>query len=361
MKHGYQRFNQYPKGSTLWLHIRCYDEVVSEQELLKKFDERYQRNNEFGREYFIGDVHDMMEVILQYVGHTCNLSALVDEHSKQFESLQQKLDDQTACAIRLTKEKLLLQKELERVTNQIEDDMIKLWPPPASVNSSINCTMNNEIDQENSSSNDEGTLRNICERCNKKLCNTQSYNYHIQICNGHDSRTCPTCLRKFASHRGRWKHMRTVKCTPPPPPPSTSSSNASLNCTIKASNIHVVHTMNNEIDQENSSSKTSKTDHKPRCNACKKEFVSNKCYKQHTKVCKGHDSKTCRTCKKQFNSYQARWKHMRTVKCTPPPPPPGSSSNASLNCTIKASNIHVVSTCNDFLNLGMDPQNSQLT
>ena len=244
MKHGYQRFNQYPKGSTLWLHIRCYDEVVSEQELLKKFDERYQRNNEFGREYFIGDVHDMMEVILQYVGHTCNLSSMVEEHSrqlasmtqehsKQIELFQEKLNNQTACLIKLENEKRLLQKELERVTSQIEDDMIKLTPP-ASVNGSLNCAMNidnetnqDEMDQENVPPKQNESFRNICKRCNKKLCNTQSYNYHIQICNGHDSRTCPTCLRKFASHRGRWKHMKNGKCTPPPPPPA-SSSNTSI-------------------------------------------------------------------------------------------------------------------------------------
>jgi hypothetical protein len=271
MKHGYQRFNQYPKGSTLWLHIRCYDEVVSEQELLKKFDERYQRNNEFGREYFIGDVHDMMEVILQYVGHTCNLSSMVEEHSrqlasmtqehsKQIELFQEKLNNQTACLIKLENEKLLLQKELERVTSQIEDDMIKLTPP-AAVNGSLNCAMN--IDNE---------------------------------------------------------------------------------------------TNQDEMDQENGSSSSNEADtfrhktNKPKCNACKKEFASIKCYKQHLKICKGHDSKTCPTCKKQFNSYQARWKHMSTMKCTPPPPPPPtSSSNASINCT------------NEFSNLGKDPQNIQIT
>ena len=275
MKHGYQRFNQYPKGSTLWLHIRCYDEVVSEQELLKKFDERYQRNNEFGREYFIGDVHDMMEVILQYVGHTCNLSSMVEEHSrqlasmtqehsKQIELFQEKLNNQTACLIKLENEKRLLQKELERVTSQIEDDMIKLTPP-ASVNGSLNCAMNidnetnqDEMDQENgsSSSNEEGTFRH----------------------------------------------------------------------------------------------KTNK----PKCNACKKEFASIKCYKQHLKICKGHDSKTCPTCKKQFNSYQARWNHMKNGKCTPPPPPPASSSNASIPILISFS-------WNEFSNLGKNPQNIQIT
>ena len=93
---------------------------------------------------------------------------------------------------------------------------------------------------------------------------------------------------------------------------------------------------------------------KPRCNACKKEFASIKCYKQHLKICKGHDSKTCPTCKKQFNSYQARWNHMKNGKCTPPPPPPASSSNTSIP-------IRISFSWNEFSNLGKNPQNIQIT
>jgi hypothetical protein len=311
MKHGYQRFNQYPKGSTLWLHIRCYDEVVSEQELLKKFDERYQRNNEFGREYFIGDVHDMMEVILQYVGHTCNLSSMVEEHSrqlasmtqehsKQIELFQEKLNNQTACLIKLENEKLLLQKELERVTSQIEDDMIKLTPP-ASVNGSLNCAMNidnetnqDEMDQENgsSSSNEEGAFRAFnCSKCKKMLSSKWSLERHTKTCKQVPSNECPICHKVFSSRDVRNKHMKNVKCSP--------------------------------LEKCDAYKKSSLSNY---CENCNKQLSDKRAYIRHLKICKGHDSKTCPTCKKQFNSYQARWKHMKNVKCTPPT----SSSNASI-------------------------------
>ena len=75
-------------------------------------------------------------------------------------------------------------------------------------------------------------LSNYCENCNKQLSDKRAYIRHLKICKGHDSKTCPTCKKQFNSYQARWKHMRTVKCTPPPPPPPASSSNASINCTI---------------------------------------------------------------------------------------------------------------------------------
>jgi hypothetical protein len=91
----------------------------------------------------------------------------------------------------------------------------------------------------------EKVIMKVCQRCNKKLCNTQSYNYHIQICNGYDPKTCPTCLRKFASHRGRWKHTRTVKCVPPPPP---TSSNAQKIINNTTNNINIVNSQNINVN-----------------------------------------------------------------------------------------------------------------
>tara|TARA_Y100000389_G_C17470152_1_gene529688 strand:- start:8854 stop:9705 length:852 start_codon:yes stop_codon:yes gene_type:complete len=35
---------------------------------------------------------------------------------------------------------------------------------------------------------------------------------------------CPTCLKVFARRQGKYKHLKTVKCSPPEPPPSTTSS-----------------------------------------------------------------------------------------------------------------------------------------
>ena len=199
MKHGYQRFNQYPKGSTLWLHIRCYDEVVSEQELLKKFDERYQRNNEFGREYFIGDVHDMMEVILQYVGHTCNLSSMVEEHSKQIELFQIKLNNQT---VKFENEKLLLQKELARAMSQIEEYMIKLRSLP----NTEHCSM--DIDSKEN--------RSYCKECKLSFANRDSYLRHKKnSCRGVEKTVCSICFKRFNSSHGRAKHIRKVQCVPP--------------------------------------------------------------------------------------------------------------------------------------------------
>jgi len=54
------------------------------------------------------------------------------------------------------------------------------------------------------------------------------------------------------------------------------------------------------------------------CNRCNKKLSDQRSYVRHIEICKGYNSKTCGRCLKQFSSYQARWKHMRIVKCTPP-------------------------------------------
>ena len=33
---------------------------------------------------------------------------------------------------------------------------------------------------------------------------------------------CPTCLKVFARRQGKYKHLKTVKCTPPEPPPNAA-------------------------------------------------------------------------------------------------------------------------------------------
>lgn len=33
---------------------------------------------------------------------------------------------------------------------------------------------------------------------------------------------CPTCLKVFARRQGKYKHLKTVKCSPPEPPPNTA-------------------------------------------------------------------------------------------------------------------------------------------
>ena len=63
-----------------------------------------------------------------------------------------------------------------------------------------------------------------CIKCNKQLCNKQKLAYHIEICKGVGSKTCPTCFKVFGSVQGRYQHVNHVKCSPPPPQPSIKNN-----------------------------------------------------------------------------------------------------------------------------------------
>ena len=71
-------------------------------------------------------------------------------------------------------------------------------------------------------------MKYICEKCNKHLCNKQALAYHLNICKGVSSKTCPICHKSFTRASGKYRHMKNVKCAPAPPSQSSSSSPSSL-------------------------------------------------------------------------------------------------------------------------------------
>jgi len=58
-----QRFNQYPKGSKLLLHIVCDDCDILESELIRDFKNKYIYRKDIGNEYFEGDYKEMIKDI----------------------------------------------------------------------------------------------------------------------------------------------------------------------------------------------------------------------------------------------------------------------------------------------------------
>jgi hypothetical protein len=61
-----ERFNKYPKGSQLILHISCSDCIKAEVVLLKQFRAQFIHRKDIGNEYFEGSVEAMKELIYVY-------------------------------------------------------------------------------------------------------------------------------------------------------------------------------------------------------------------------------------------------------------------------------------------------------
>lgn len=60
------RFNSYPKGSRIYLLIKCNDCNIAEMELLQKFRDIFVPRLDIGKEYFWGSLHDMIRTIVRY-------------------------------------------------------------------------------------------------------------------------------------------------------------------------------------------------------------------------------------------------------------------------------------------------------
>ena len=56
-----------------------------------------------------------------------------------------------------------------------------------------------------------------------------------------------------------------------------------------------------------------------KCRLCNKLLSCKKRYILHENNCLGFDAKTCPNCLKKFSSYQAKFSHIKNVKCSPPP------------------------------------------
>lgn len=233
MKHGYERFHQYPKGSTLWLHIRCYDEKVTEGDLLHLFDKHFDRNSEFGREYFCGSVHSMIELILREVSYSCKFPEMLDKHSREVEILQRRLYEQNTCTRRVMEKNKKLQEHLQDATIKIKE-LTKLCQPfIEEENSSFQneeeafdkdiylkdnevSTSNSDIDSDVNQSNDDmnGEDNKKCSKCARVFSRVKIKIEHENNCSGVNALQCEMCMRVFTTRQAKHKHKLYVKCVP---------------------------------------------------------------------------------------------------------------------------------------------------
>jgi hypothetical protein len=62
-----KRFNQYPKSSDLIFMIKVHDCHKVEKKLLSLFDSKFKQRKDIGREYYSGNVNEMILLILNNI------------------------------------------------------------------------------------------------------------------------------------------------------------------------------------------------------------------------------------------------------------------------------------------------------
>ena len=201
-----KRFNNYPKGSQLHLHISCLNSVEVERSIITDFNNLFQNVELYGKEYFKGNLLDMMKVILNNISlsfdclssnyHYCQkLQSSINANSE----LQCKIKD-----ISSTVDTLVLQNKKLMADNQL------LQSGGGDEGNEGGITANNHIAMDN----DKIDLK--CSKCNNFFYRKDYLKKHEEKCDGLDSKQCKICLKFFTTQQGKWKHMKYVKCSPPP-------------------------------------------------------------------------------------------------------------------------------------------------
>jgi hypothetical protein len=88
-----KRFNQYPKGSKLFLQIECKDSDLMENQLLILFRKKYTCRNDIGNEYFEGDVENMMYDMFELRKIINNSNEEVKKNIEEIKELDIKLKE----------------------------------------------------------------------------------------------------------------------------------------------------------------------------------------------------------------------------------------------------------------------------
>jgi hypothetical protein len=87
-KDGLTRFNDYPKGSRLFMHIYCFDTKVAEHRILEEFNHKYTNVSLYGPEYFEGDLQDMMRTIGTVICISCYNEPSINKFHKKLQKCE---------------------------------------------------------------------------------------------------------------------------------------------------------------------------------------------------------------------------------------------------------------------------------
>ena len=275
-----KRFNQYPKGSHLKLHIDVADSQIMERKLLALFDKRFTKKEDYGNEYFEGNPDEMKLLIL-----TECFKCPVAECPQTLDKFRREIQNYQCNATKL-QENLQRQNEEVQRLSKLTDDLKRAL-------AELRAKSHNAAAPVGVSAEEEDVNPVQCFKCNRILCNKTKLKNHLKICNGLDPLQCEICLKKFTTRQAKWNHKNSVECEPlsedpfPPPPgnPLSFSSNP------------------NEI----------------RCSKCNREFTRKDHMRVHERTCNGFiNPRQCEICLKVFTTAQGKWNHKNNVKCKPP-------------------------------------------
>lgn len=225
-----KRFNEYPKGSVLHLHVSCYNSVCVERRILERFNRQFRNDPVYGSEYFHGDLLQMLAIVCDEV----SLSFDCTHNSQNFcESLQRVKNDAARTVASHEQKCATLAKQNEQLVKLVANLKAQVSELTAKTKDEVdgNADGEDEVDEDEVMPEDEieslleGSVSMDvikCSKCNRQFTRLDNMKVHERKCKGLiNPKQCEICLKIFTSTSGKWKHNKNVKCSPPPPPPST--------------------------------------------------------------------------------------------------------------------------------------------
>ena len=222
------RFNNYPKGSKLHLHISCINSCNIERSIINIFGKVFTNVELYGKEYFEGNLFEMLTIILEQVALSFNCLSSSIEYCK----ILRKLESQNLA---LTKQietekqnnetmKLQILKLQQKNSNLTQQENSKLKQENSELkqeNSKLKQECNNSTQQENQIQLVDDEVKGklyTCSKCQKQFNRRDRFRSHESKCDGLDSKQCKICLKMFTTYQGKYQHNKNVKCSPPPNP-----------------------------------------------------------------------------------------------------------------------------------------------
>lgn len=355
-----KRFNNYPNGSYLHLHICCLNSIDIESKIINEFKIHFEKVPLYGKEYFSGNVTDMIKIILKNVSYSFDCSSS-HNYCKQITELQSKI-----IKLESTISKLLVHqnkdkkkhKTQEKSNNQVinhtmvtEDSTIAIENDEdvneETINNDNNTTETNEEETMNNDSNRTETNEqeqqehkmlfkcNLCDYVTKNKCDLLRHMRRKTPCNpnritnvntisatdtdtqNNDNLQCKKCKKYFSRIDNLKNHLK--KCDGLDPLQckrclkffntrfGKCQHMKNVKCERKDPSLNI--TINND------NTRTNNTNDNLQCKKCMRYFSRSDNLKNHIKKCDGLDSLQCKKCFKFFNTRQGKFQHMKNVKC----------------------------------------------